>query len=320
MTKYLGLIAIVFFAAQACSPEKTESTDKQETRAKLPEAIGLDGTIYYTPQDPPEVFQKKDSLMQIAVRNWEADTTSIENLIWYGRRVAYLGRYNEAIDIFSEGIARFPDSPELYRHRGHRYITIRQFGKAIQDFEQAAALAKDLPVTTEPDGLPNKLNIPLSSLQFNIYYHWALAHYLRGEFEEAARQFENCQLYANNPDLIVAVVDWLYMTYRRLGREKDATALLNLISDDMVIIENDAYYQRLLFYKGEKKAEELLNLDAGGGLSEDLLSLVTQGYGVGNWYLYNGDTLKAREIFDRVTSTAYWSAFGFIAAEADAQR
>ena len=46
----------------------------------------------------------------------------------------------------------------------------------------------------------------------------------------------------------------------------------------------------------------------------------TLGYGVGNWYMLNGQENKAREIFERVTNGPYWPAFGFIAAEADLAR
>ena len=47
------------------------------------------------------------------------------------------------------------------------------------------------------------------------------------------------------------------------------------------------------------------------------LAIATQGYGVGNWYLYNGDTAKAIKIYEQVIGGKHWSAFGFIAAEAD---
>lgn len=315
-----SLFLVFLILLQACTASMEEAEKEQQATGRLPEAIGLDGTLYYAPEEAPDVSRSKDSLLSVARADWEADTSQVAHLIWYGRRMAYLGRYQEAIEIFSEGIERFPQSPELYRHRGHRYITVRQFGKAIRDFEQAAVLAEGLPVTIEPDGIPNKLNIPLSNLQFNIYYHWALAHYLKGEFEKAALQFETCQLYANNPDLIVAVIDWLYMTYRRLGRQQDADNLLNLVDEDMVIIENDAYFKRLLFYKGKLQASDLLNLDPDMGVSDKLLSMVTQGYGVGNYYLYEGDTTRARAIFEDMMETGYWAAFGFIAAEAELNR
>ena len=50
------------------------------------------------------------------------------------------------------------------------------------------------------------------------------------------------------------------------------------------------------------------------------LNLVTQGYGVANWYLYNGQTEKANEIFDMIVQNSYWAAFGYIAAEAELNR
>jgi hypothetical protein len=50
------------------------------------------------------------------------------------------------------------------------------------------------------------------------------------------------------------------------------------------------------------------------------VQIATQGYGVGNWYLVNGDTRKAREIFERVVAGNAWQAFGWIAAEADLKR
>ena len=46
--------------------------------------------------------------------------TNADSIIWFGRRLAYLGRIREAIDVYSRGIALYPDNPWLYRHRGHR--------------------------------------------------------------------------------------------------------------------------------------------------------------------------------------------------------
>ena len=86
----------------------------------------------------------------------------------------------------------------------------------------------------------------------------------------------------------------------------------------MKIIENDAYYLRLKMYKGTIEPDSLLNVNAS---HEDVdLALATQGYGVGNWYLCKGDTVKAKEIFTKVVSGKHFAAFGFIAAEAELQR
>ena len=79
-------------------------------------------------------------------------------LIWYGRRAAYLGYYQKAIDLYSEGIKKFPDDTRFYRHRGHRYISTRQYDKAIKDLAKAIGLIDEKVDQIEPDGLPNKKN------------------------------------------------------------------------------------------------------------------------------------------------------------------
>ena len=143
-------------------------------------------------------------------------------IIWYGRRLAYLSRYRDAVEIFSRGLELHPDSYRLLRHRGHRYISLRQFDDAVADLSRAAELAAGLPRETEPDGAPNALDIPLSNTHFNIWYHLALAHYLRGDFEAARDAYLECLEHSDNPDLLVATTDWLYMTYRRLGEDEAA--------------------------------------------------------------------------------------------------
>jgi hypothetical protein len=40
----------------------------------------------------------------------------------------------------------------------------------------------------------------------------------------------------------------------------------------------------------------------------------------GTWYLVNGDRARAKAVFERVLAGKAWTAFGFIAAEADVTR
>jgi len=117
---------------------------------------------------------------------------------------------------------------------------------------------------------------------------------------------------SKNDDMKVATSDWLYMTYRRLGRDAEAARVLEPIAADMPILENTAYHRRLLMYKGEIPPDSLLDMQ-----EEDPVQVATYGYGVGNWYLYNGDRAKADEIFRRILEGPNWAAFGFIAAEAE---
>lgn len=317
---FLFTMAMLFCLACQPTTEKQEATKEEEAIKEYtgPEAFALDGRELFPAPETVASKQRKDSLLAIAQKNFDQNSRKLENIIWLGRRVAYLSRYREAIDIYTKGLELHPNAPELYRHRGHRYISTRQFDKAIADFEKAAALAKDRPIEIEPDGIPNKLNQPLSTLQFNIWYHWALAYYLKGDFEKAAEIYKQCMVYSTNPDLLTATTDWYYMTLQRLGEKDKAVQLLTAITPELEIIENTSYFNRLLMYKGMRQATDLLDLSNDD--PDRQLDIVTQGYGVGNWYWYNGQQEMAREVFEKILESTYWSAFGYIAAEADLAR
>lgn len=238
-----------------------------------------------------------------------------DSLVWYGRRTAYTGRYKDAIAIFTKAINRWPQDARLYRHRGHRYITLRCFDDAIRDFETAAKLVKGKPDEIEPDGLPNAQNIPTSTLQSNIWYHLGLAYYLKGDFKRAAKAYGECMKVSKNSDMLAATTHWHYMTLRRLEKNPQAARLLEAIDGDFEVIENDDYLKLLRLYRGEVRAEMLL---AGAGDPDKSgLGNASLGYGIGNWYLYNRDRLRAEQIFRRITAGNQWSSFGYIAAEAE---
>jgi tetratricopeptide (TPR) repeat protein len=238
-------------------------------------------------------------------------------IIWLGRRTAYLGRHEEAIKVFSEGIEKHPSDARMYRHRGHRYISTRQFDRAIADLSKAAALVKGNPDQVEPDGQPNARNIPTSTLNTNIYYHLGLAHYLKGDFTQAEAAYRECLAFSKNPDMLSATTHWLYMTLRRMNRQAEADALLKPITADMDIIENGSYHRLLMMYKGELKADDVLAESKKGDLDA-----VTVGYGVANWHLYNGRKEQAAGVLRQIVEqhAAQRAAFGYIAAEADLAR
>lgn len=304
-------VSLIFLAVMALA---CKENNPEQAAAEAAEVYSLLGLEYYAPTEPNA---KLDSNLAEAQKNFDADASE-ENYIWLGRRLAYKVKYNKAIEVFTEGIEQYPNSYKLYRHRGHRYLSQRKFDAAIEDFTKAAELMPATPLELEPDGIPNKINQPLSSTQFNVWYHLGLAHYLKGEFDKAEQAYLKCMEVSDNDDLITATVDWLYMTYRRQGKIDEAKKLLEKITADMTIIENDSYFKRLNLYKGSLSVDSVLNVSSTSTDAD--LALATQGYGVGNWYLYNGDTVQAIGVFERVVGGKHFSAFGFIAAEADLVR
>lgn len=269
------------------------------------------------PQLSPEAQRDLETKLKEAQALYDIDPQSADNLIWLGRRTAYLGRYKDAIRIYSEGIKKFPADARLYRHRGHRFITVRCFDDAIADLEQASKLINGKPDEIEPDGLPNARNIPTSTLQSNIWYHLGLAHYLKGDFERALNAYREAEKVSKNPDMLVATTHWLYMTLRRLGRDKDATKTLTPIKNDFELIENGDYYKLIRIYKGQL---DPANLWLEISQRTNSLSNATLGYGLGNWYLYNGQRADAERAFRLVTAGNQWSSFGYIAAESELKR
>lgn len=280
--------------------------------APEPEARSLTGAPLYAPELAPDTRARLESDLARAQADYDAAPTDADAIIWLGRRLGYLGRYRDAIDVFSRGVELHPDDARMYRHRGHRYITVRRLDDAIRDLTQAADLTRGQPDEVEPDGAPNRYGIPTSTLQSNIWYHLALAHYLKHDFESALPAWQQAVAVSTNDDMLVASADWLYMTLRRLGRDDEAAAVLEPITPEMRILENDAYHQRLLMYRGLVAPEDLLTVD-----TEDPVQLATYGYGVANWHLYNGQAERAQEIFERILQQPNWAAFGYIAAEAE---
>jgi len=275
------------------------------------QGVGLTGDSLFTTVDSSAMAGQVQKFKKAKAEYNEEAT--LENIIWKGRREAYLGRYDLAIETFSEAVNKYPQSYEALRHRGHRYITIRSFDKAIEDLNKAASLMEGDPLMVEQDGMPNEQNIPLTTVQFNVWYHLGLAHYLNEEFEKALDAYRKCMEVSNNDDLVVATLDWKYMTMMKLGMDQEASELLDKVSKDMTIIENDSYYNRLLMYKGLIEPEELIDGDIDSDSGR--LQYVTQGYGLGNYYLRQNDTQPAIETFMRVMKTNYWAAFGYIASE-----
>lgn len=252
-----------------------------------------------------------------ARERYRANPNDAEAAIWVGRRLAYPGRFREAIAFYTDAVKKFPQDARLYRHRGHRYITTRKFALAIKDLRTAARLTKGKPDELEPDGQPNARNVPTSTLQFNIWYHLGLAYYLTGDNPRALGAYRQCLKVSNSPDRLVATSHWLYMTLRRLHRNREAATVLEPISAQMDITENTGYHRLLLMYKGVISPESLRDEALKEASSPGSYSIL---YGMGNWYLYNGRRNEATNIFRQMLSGNQWTSFGYIAAEADMKR
>jgi len=289
-----------------------QAGEAKKLAPKAYEAISLLGEKLVSP-----ALDKANLDRYAEARQKLAKDPSEENFIWLGRRAAYAGRFREAIKAFSDGLAKFPQSYRLLRHRGHRYLTIRQFVRAVDDLEKAAELAKGKPLEIEPDGVPNKAGTPLSNTHYNIYYHLGLAYFLEGEYPSAEKAFRDCLTWAKNDDSVVAATDWLYLALRRMKLDKEAREALAAVRPRATVVENTGYYQRILMYRGAIAPDLMLAAWADDAEDEKKPNALIRAYGLGNWDLWGGDVFMALGVFETILKEKAWSYFASIAAESD---
>src|SRR5690349_15635367 len=69
-----------------------------------------------------------------------ADPQNVDKIIALGVAQSGARQFREAIETFSKGMMIAPTNPMLYRWRGHRYLSVREFDKAKADLERGLAL------------------------------------------------------------------------------------------------------------------------------------------------------------------------------------
>jgi tetratricopeptide (TPR) repeat protein len=315
-------IALVVAAIAGCGPRAAKPD------LSPPEAWSLDGrSPLYRADFPPERRAALERDLDAAVLAYDADPRDESAIIWYGRRLGYLWRFNEAVRIFEHGLAHHPDSFRIRRHLGHRLITLRRFDDAQRMLREAGELVRGMPDETEPDGAPNALNIPTSTTQSNIWYHLGLAHFLEGEYDLALAAYSECLNVSTNDDMWCATAHWTWMTLMRLGRAEEAQRLAARARSDMTIIENGAYHALLMLYRrGNRPAIEfdsrgrafpVVDRPFGPMGASVRSSDAAYAFGVANWYLVHDEVDTALALCRGIVSAGEWPSFGHIAAEAE---
>ncbi|HVZ94902.1 MAG TPA: hypothetical protein VG797_10365 [Phycisphaerales bacterium] len=291
-----------------------------------PPVMSLLGEALPAVEIAPDARAKMEQQLAEAKAAYEQDTGSENAAIWYGRRLAYLGHYREAIGVFTKGLEEHPGSPKLLRHRGHRYITVREFDKAIADLKLAAQefVKRKLADDVEEDGQPNAMNVPRSTLHGNIYYHLGMAYYLQGDFGRALSAFRTANGISANDDTRVASWNWMMLAGARWADHNPAREgpvvqerewIKETVSPYMEIFENDGYHALLMYDAGKLSYEHAM--EAKGGE----VDRVTREYGMGARLWIEGKHDEARKLWEGILERKNnWAAFGYIAAEAEMAR
>lgn len=274
-----------------------------------PQAVALDGRELTTPRASAERLDDLDR----AWARYRTEPTDEDAIVWLGRRLAYVGRFDEAVEAFTVGLEHHPKSYRLLRHRGHRFITLRDFDRAARDLTRAAKLIEGRPAQAELPRVMSETPGPESTLQFAIDYHLGLALYLAGDFERARAAYRSCLTHSTiNDDKLCATTYWLYLTELRRGANDEAREVLDSIGPDLDVRENLPYFRMLLLFKGELDVEDLPD----DSRDRNASTYPTWAYGLSQWHRAHGRTERETELLNEILQHPRWSAFGFIAAEA----
>lgn len=270
-----------------------------------------------SPRDEPaRALRPIPADLAAAEARWRAEPDELDAIVWYGRRLAYEGRLDEALAVFGAGLERHPDEPELLRHRGHRYLSLRRFEEARRDLARAAAAIEGTPDRVEPDGAPNDFGVPRSTLHGNVWYHLGLAEHCLARDEEAARAFAQALALATNDDTRVAAAYWRALALFHLGRGDEARALAGLYATrELELMESYDYAALLALFAGtSSRAREQL------AAAPTPLAAATLGYGVAMQERLDGNDDAARAQLMALVSGGPSNAFGRLAAEVELVR
>jgi Flp pilus assembly protein TadD len=269
-----ALLSLALLIAAGAAPAAAQSVQYQPAS----------GTAYRSLPDTGPIARAERALA--------AEPRSVPRFIQLGIAQAGARQMREAVETFTRALAIAPNDPVLYRWRGHRNLSVRNFDAAMADLTRGYGL---------------------DSTNYGILYHLGVLRFVRGDFNAAADAFARAQPRAPDGGELAGATDWLWMSLQRAGRASEATAMLARRPDTLPA--TNAYVRRLRVYRGEIGPDAVITAADTGDVD-----VATLAFGLGNWYLVRGDSARARREFQRSIASGGWPAFGFIASEAELAR
>ena len=245
------------------------------------------GVEYRSQQDAGAVARAQQALA--------ANPKDLNLIVALGTAQAGVRDMRGAVVTFTKGLEAHPNNALLYRWRGHRHLSLREFDAALADF--ASGLKTD-------------------STVYSIWFHLGIVKFVRGDFNGAADAFTRAQPRAPDAGELAGSTDWLWMSLSRAGKHAEAQAMLDRKPDSLKVADPEyAYVKRLRMYRGQVKPEALITTTDTADVQQATLN-----FGLGNYYMVKGDTAHAKQAFERAVRSGGWPGFGFIVSEAELKR
>ena len=303
-------------AAAACTQEPPREPDPgpgdDDTAQPAAESRSIEGTSFAgTPLYRNAVDDERLAELEALMQPLEAKGTLTEDeYIELGRLYIGANRFRDAVDLYTRGLGAHPDSFKLRRHRGHRYINLRELDNAIVDLEEAVEL-----IGSEHGDVfeYNQSGEATATYEHWTWYHIGLYHYLNENWTEAAAAYQKCVDTATSNPVLVGATDWLYNALRKGGAHDDAEAAIAAIPADLETNREHPYFKRVMVYKGELNPVDVIDIDKPAAEWNGFD--ITAGYGVANWYAFNGDAETSRTIHEKILKTPYWNSWAYVVTD-----
>lgn len=223
------------------------------------------GTPLRAPQRTADSQATLEQDLRIAEASLRVAPEREDSALWVARRLGYLDRNDEAINVLDAALSRFPGSYKLLRFRGQFKVRERRFDAAISDYRRGIELAADHADIYEPDGIINPRNEFIGSYRSNLHYYLAQAYWATGRYQDTLLQMllANAHPLSHNDDRRVSSAYWQYLALKRMGRDDEAATLAAAVPGDLDLLENHGYHKAMLYFSGRLTSDELLaNPDA----------------------------------------------------------
>lgn len=237
----------------------------------------------------------------------QLETTPTDCQLWLklGHAIADEGDFQGAINAFSMGLIQNPFNSELHLQRGRKFIASGRYAETIAEITLAARL--------------NPYN-------WENWYYMSVAYNLDRQYEKSAEGFEECIKHMPSPASRYPVVDWLFTTYNKLDEKEKAKTALELIDHNIPSSTMDySYRKRVMLFKGLINPEEFIDeaeIKRSCLTTKDrpVLEMITQLYGLANYYSYIGEMEKSNEALKKLINIPlFHNGFGYIKGMMDAK-